>query len=125
MKRKEIVLRGSVVCLDETGSEVSCGRDRYIFALKVANGSQFTFLPEDPSSRMFEDERLRQRELQVRAWLRGSDGLEIIKVRSVKGHQLYDVHYFCSTCNIKAFVGGLCWCCQEEFEFREIPSQQE
>ena len=118
--KKEVVVRGSVVCVNASGSEISCHGDDRLFALRTADGSQFFFLSEDPNSRMFEDERLHQRELEVRGWLRGEDRLEIIKVHSVKNDKLFDIYYFCSTCNIKAFVGGLCWCCQEQFEFREV-----
>lgn len=117
---KEVVVRGSVVCVDESGSEISCHGDDRLFALRTADGNQLFLLPEDPNSRMFEDERLRQREVEIRGWPRGKNRLEIIKVHSVKDGQLFDIHYFCSVCNIKAFVGGLCWCCQEEFEFREV-----
>jgi hypothetical protein len=125
MKEKEVVLRGNVVCVDETGFDISCQYEDRFFALKVEDGTRFIFLPEDPSSRMFEDDRFHHRELQVRAWNRGSNRLEIIKVFSVKDDRLFDVYYFCQTCNIKAFVGGLCWCCQDEFEFREIPVQRD
>jgi len=118
---KEIVLRGSVICVDETRSEVSCESDNRLFALKVADGRKFIFDPDDSNSRIFKDKRLHARELQVKAWDRGADRLEVIKVYSIKDGQLFDIHYFCQTCNITAFVGGLCWCCQEEFEFRETP----
>ena len=125
MTEKELVVGGTVVCLDQVGSEASCSEESDLFALKTADGRRFTFRPEDPNSKMFRDERLRKRELQVRAWHSGPGELEIIKVHSVIGDQLHDVHYFCSTCNIKTSVGGLCWCCREEFEFREIPLGQE
>ena len=118
--KKEVVVRGSVACVNASGSEISCHGDDRLFALRTTDGNQFFFLPEDPNSRMFEDERLHQRELEVTGWSRGGNRLEIIKVHSVKDGQLFDIHYFCSVCNIKAFVGGLCWCCQEEFEFREV-----
>lgn len=117
----EVIVRGRVICVDEKKSEVSCDRKDHLFALEVVDGTRYVFVPEDSNSRIFEDERLHERELQVKAWKRGQDQLEIIKVYSIKNEQLFDVHYFCQTCNIKAFVGGLCWCCQEEFEFRETP----
>jgi len=118
---KEIVLRGHVICVDDSNSEVSCGDENHRFALEVADGRRFLFDPGDPNSKIFEDERLHQRELQVKAWRQDRDQLEIIKIYSIKNDQLFDIYYFCRTCNIKAFVGGLCWCCQEEFEFRETP----
>ena len=122
---REVLVSGRVVCVDETGSEVPCHSDDRLFALKAADGRRHLFIPEDSNSRIFEDKRLHARELQVRAWNRGQNRLEIIKVYSIKNGQLFTIHYFCSTCNIKAFVGGLCWCCQEEFEFRETPVRHE
>jgi len=118
---KEVVLRGRVICVDQDIMETSCESEDHSFALKVNDGRKFVFLPDDPNSKVFEDQRLHQRELQINAWDRGQNRLEIIKVYSVKEGRLFDIHYFCSICNIKAFVGGLCWCCQEEFEFRETP----
>jgi hypothetical protein len=122
---KNIELKGKVICLDERESEVACSPGHPVFGFKADGGEIYTILPEDPNSRMFEDKRLRQRELLVKAWIDGSNRLEIIKVYAVKDDQLFDVYYFCSICNIKAFIGGLCWCCQEEFEFKEVPVQQE
>jgi len=117
---QEVVLRGRVICVDKAGTQVSCRRDDRRFALRVADGRTFEFLQDDPNSMMFDDHRIRKRTLQVRGWRRGGNSLEIIKVHSLKDDQLFDIHYFCQTCNIKAFVGGLCWCCQEEFELREV-----
>jgi len=97
---KEVVLRGRVVCVNEDRMEVSCESEGRLFALKVDDGRKFIFLPKDPNSRVFEDQRLHQRELQVKAWDRGQNQLEIIKVYSVKDGKLFDINYFCHTCNL-------------------------
>jgi len=54
-------------------------------------------------------------------WLGEKNVIQITKVYSVKGGQLYNIYYYCPICNIKAYAGGPCWCCQQEFEFHEEP----
>jgi hypothetical protein len=92
---------------------------RFGFASK--EGKLYRFAPNDVMTPVFTDSRVRQRELQVTARLRGGDQLEIIKVQSIKQGKLYDISYFCEVCTITAFVPGLCPCCRNELEFRETP----
>lgn len=120
---EEVTLRGHVICVDAEGERIECvaGSNRYV--LRTDQGD-FNFLESDSKSPMFDDPRIRDRELQVTAWLNQRE-LEIIKVYSIKDGQLYDIHYFCELCQIKAYVGGPCWCCQQEFELVEEPVSKE
>jgi len=117
---EEVALRGHVVCVDQAGETVACSEGANRYALRTETGEKFFFLPSDPKSPMFDDSRVRDRELEVKAW-RNQKDLEIIKVYSIHNDQLYDIHYFCELCQIKAYVGGPCWCCQKEFELVEKP----
>lgn len=121
---KEVTLRGRVICVDQTGEKIECTDENNRYALRTHEGQDFYFLESDTKSAMFDDPRVRARELEVTAWL-NQEGLEIIKIYSIRDGQLYDIHYFCELCQIKAYVGGPCWCCQKEFELVEEPVSRE
>jgi hypothetical protein len=70
---------------------------------------------------MFQDSRVREKLLEIRAWDRGGSRLELVRVYSTKDGKLFDLHYYCSVCSIRSYAGGPCWCCQQEFELRETP----
>lgn len=121
---EEVTLRGHVVCVDPVGETVACAEGANRYALRTEHGEKFFFLPSDSKVPMFDDPRVRDRELEVKAW-RNQRDLEIIKVYSIHNGQLHDIHYFCELCQVKAYVGGPCWCCQEEFELVEEPVSRE
>ena len=119
---RELTVRGRIVLLDGSGqpqsSQERVKEAQRRFGLLSSDGKLYTFSPTDPRTQIFVDPRVRGKELQITGWLRGGN-LEIIQVRSVRGGRLYDLYYRCEVCNITSFEPGPCWCCQEEFEFRE------
>jgi hypothetical protein len=117
----KVVLQGRIVCLDESDTETTCGSTTQSYALKTEDSQLFRFAQDDSAVGIFDDARVRARKLQIEAWVGEKGRLELIKVYAIHDGRLFDIYYFCQTCNIKAFVGGLCWCCQEDFEFRETP----
>lgn len=122
--REEIRIRGRIVCLSASGPAVperDCSPSPGDFALRTQGGKLYRFRASDAKTEMFLDTRVRERELEVVVWLEPPDQVEIIKVYSVRDGKLHDVYYYCEVCLITAYGGGPCWCCQEEFEFREVP----
>lgn len=119
---REVRVRGRVVFLDALGqpqsSQERVKEAQRRFGVHASDGKLYTFSPTDPRAQIFVDARVREKELQITGWLRGGN-LEIIQVRSVREGRLYDLYYRCEICNITSFEPGPCWCCQEEFEFRE------
>jgi hypothetical protein len=120
-EEREVAIEGRVFCVDSSRAETPCPADARDFALQTEGGDLHFFHRDDTKSRMFQDPQVRDRKLHVNVWPRADGYVDIIKVFSLKDGQLHDLHYFCSVCNITAFAGGPCWCCQQEFEFREIP----
>lgn len=121
--RQEITIRGEIVCLGESGSpDSSCEGPEQRFALRTEQGEIYPFLPSDPRAQMFTDRRVRKKQLQVTGLLK--DGrVEIVHVHSVRDGELYDLYYRCEVCDITAYAPGPCWCCWQEFEFRETPAK--
>jgi len=120
-----VVVRGRAVCLDSLGHEENFLFERddagHSFAFKSKTGKLYKFMPGDAMTEMFNDIRVRQRELQISARLHAGDRLELIKVQSIKEGKLYDIFYYCDVCNIKSYAPGLCPCCRNELEFKETP----
>jgi hypothetical protein len=128
-KPEEVILQGKVICLDETGrpysSDRDCGEHPARWGLETSEGDLFLFKAADRRTVMFTDPRVRRRTLQITAWMDSNKELEIIKIHSIREDGLYDLYYRCEICNITAHTPGPCWCCQQEFEFRETPVKDE
>jgi len=114
-----VEVQGKVICVNEARDEVPCTGESINFGFSALNGERYFFMPDDVRAKMFQDHRVRERDLVIKGWARSQKQIEITKVWSVKDGKRFDIHYFCAVCNIKAHVGGLCWCCQEDFELRE------
>ena len=118
---RNVEVQGKVICIDEARDEVPCADESMTFGFSALGGKRYFFMPDDVRAKMFQDQRVRERELVIKGWVRSRDQIEITKVWSVKNGQRFDIHYFCAVCNIKAHVGGLWWCFQADFELREAP----
>ena len=118
---REITIEGRIQCVGANRNAVPCAGDIQDFALLTDAGARYFFTRKDPRSKIFQDARVRERRLRVLGWPGENNLVEITKVYSVKGGQLYDIFYYCPICSITAYAGGPCWCCQEEFEFHETP----
>jgi hypothetical protein len=120
-----VVIRGRVVCLDESGNRTSglfgCDISTSRFGLVDRDEKLHSFDLAEASTAIFRDDRVRARDLQITARLNSKKQLELIKVQSVLGAKLYDIYYFCEICNIRAYAPGPCPCCRNELEFRETP----
>ncbi len=110
-----------MVCLDSADRGQDCGAPPHRFALEDRDGHLRRFLAGDALVGIFEDPRVRERDLLVRGREAAGGAVEIIKVYSVKDGKLHDLHYFCDVCHIAAYVPGRCPCCGREMELREIP----
>lgn len=116
-----VELRGRVVCLGEAAVLRPCAAASDRFALETPGGQRYVFRPGDPLTGMLVDDRLRERELVVRARRTPADELEPIKVHSVRNGRLHDLDYFCEVCNVVAYAPGLCPCCRRPMALRETP----
>lgn len=122
-----LTIEGSIVCADDHGA-VSPAADTcpapHNYGLRTDQGKIYFFLDEDPRAEIFHDARVRARRLRIQGWAKPGNRIEIIKLQSVRDGKLYDLFYYCQTCNITALVGGKCPCCQAELEFREEPAKE-
>jgi hypothetical protein len=125
---KQVVLRGRASCVESNGKTVpddsDCSIDSVKFTFHSKDGKIYTFVPDDALTAMLTDHRVRRQELQLTAWERRKDQIELIAVQSAKNGKLYDVFYYCDVCNITAYAPGPCPCCRRELEFKEAPATE-
>ena len=124
---KNISLRGRVVCLTEELQQSfqltpDCAARGHVYALRTFAGQFHPFLPTELAAAIWLDARVRDRELQVTARpFPRTDFVEVIKLQSWRFGKLYDLDYYCDVCSVSTHKPGLCVCCQDPVQFREIP----
>ena len=120
-------VEGRVLCLPPAGAttaQVACDDpeaspdDRPRFVLETGDGTHLGFIGSDPKVGLFFDPRVRSRWLRLYGWQR-EQGFEILNAYSVKDGGYFDLHFKCDVCKITATAPGPCWCCGEDFDFRE------
>ena len=122
-KAREVVVSGRAVCLNSGApgpvEECSFGDE---FGIESGDGTIHPLDPTDLRVEILTDERVNAHPLEVAMWQ--EDGLgKIIRLYTVQNGETIEPYYFCFTCNITSHLPGPCWCCQQEFEFKERPAQ--
>ena len=126
---QEVQLQGRVVCLAEEmhrqhGTELPT-RHQHIWTLKTTNGLYYTLLEGKFSQAIFQDERVRAKELRVKGrLLPRSQALELTYFRSVKNGVLQNLYYYCEICAISTVSPEPCACCQAPVQLIEKPATE-
>jgi hypothetical protein len=129
-KPQTITLRGRVVCYTTEFArlhniEPECEETRILWGLKTTDARLYSFLPTDQAAAIYDDQRFRERDLQVTArHFPQTTWLEVIKLQSVRAGRVYDLFYFCEVCNIRTHKPGPCVCCQDPVLFHEEPAEK-
>jgi hypothetical protein len=119
-------VQGVLHCLYSGGSthpaksEHDCEMDGGRYVLITSQGVMHLFDPSDQRALIFREPRVRDKILRVHGQL-SDNGLTIVNLYSISDGVPYRMYYRCEVCNITAYAPGPCWCCQEDFEFRETP----
>ncbi len=116
-------MTGRAVCLegDAVREPGACGPGD-AFAIQSGDGALHRLDPEDIRVEILTDERVHRHPLEATLWV--EDGLgKIIHLHTIQDGESVEPFYFCFTCNITSHIPGPCWCCQQEFEFKERPAR--
>ena len=119
---RETIVEGRAVCLRNgvaaPPTECSFGK---AFGIESPDGAIHRLNPADPRVEILTDERVSAHPLRVALWM--EDGLgNILRLHTIQDGEEIEPYYFCFTCNITSHLPGPCWCCQQEFEFKERPA---
>jgi hypothetical protein len=126
---QQVELQGRVVCLAEEmhrkhGAELPT-QHHHIWGFKTPDGRCYTLLRGKFSEALFQDERVRTKELRVKARLfPESQILELTFFRSVKNGVVQDLYYYCEICAIKSVSPEVCACCQAPVILIEEPMKK-
>ncbi len=71
-----------------------------------------------------QDKRLDGRQVRVEGKMLPDGSFQVEWLHTIHNGKLYQVRYFCKTCNIVALEPGKCVCCQKPTELQEIPVSQ-
>ena len=88
-------------------------------ALQTADHKLIALSGDEPTTKILNDKRLAGFDLQIKGHLTGPEKFLIdpVHTRSLlvnKNGHLKMVTYWCSTCSIRSYEPGPCWCCQQE-----------
>jgi hypothetical protein len=121
-----VELRGRVVCVAEEmhqrhGAPLPTNHE-HLWGFQAADGRIYTLLRGKFSEAIFTDERIRGKELEVKARLfADTQVIELERVRSVKNGVTHDLFYYCDVCAIESVSPEICSCCQGPVELMERP----
>jgi len=121
--------RGQVVCLPEEmnrvfKTELPTGH-AHIYGLRTHDGVFYTILRTRLSEALFVDERLRTKDLLLKArLLPKTQILDVSIIRSVKDGVVQDLYYYCNICDIESVSPEECTCCRGPVELIEKPLGQ-
>ena len=120
---REVIVSGRAVCLKngQPGPVTECSFGEE-FGIESPDGTIHPLDPTDLRVEILTDERVNMHPLEVALWQ--EDGLgKIIRLHTIQNGEAIEPYYFCFTCNITSHLPGPCWCCQQEFEFKERPAR--
>lgn len=122
-----VEFRGTIVCLAEEmrnsyQAELPTSHE-HIYGFRSNDGVFYTLLRTKLSEALFVDERLRKKELIVKARVfPKTQLLEVMgNLKSVENGIVNDLYYYCDICVIQTVAPGKCLCCQEPVELVEKP----
>jgi hypothetical protein len=121
-----VELRGRVVCLVEEMHRLHDAplptNHEHLWGFQATDRKLYTLLRGKYSDAIFLDERVRQKELLVKARLFPDTRiLEITNLRSIKNGVVQDLYYYCDICAIQGVSPETCACCQGPVELVEKP----
>jgi hypothetical protein len=124
---KAVTLRGQVVDLNvelkRKHKVAITAKAVPVWVFKSADGKLFTLLKTRRSLALFDDPRLRGRELIVKGRVfPGTQVLEVTFIQSVRKGAVHNVFYYCDICVIKFLAPGPCVCCREPVVLMEKPA---
>ena len=71
----------------------------------------------------FHDPELADRTWELEGFHKPGDHFEVRKLFTVKDGKRFHVTYYCEICHITSYRPGMCMCCQEDVELREVPEE--
>jgi hypothetical protein len=122
---QRVQLQGRLVCLAEEMRrlhDATLPTDHsHLWGFKAEDGRYYTLLRTRLSEALFTDQSLQEKDLLLSGRVfPGSAILDVEHIRSVRDGKVFQIVYYCEICEIFAVAPGICDCCQEPTERREL-----
>ena len=122
----EFLARGRIVNVMQgqrrTNDASTAATSGLLWGFKTKEGRTYVLQRGKFSEAIWLDERVRQRELELKLRLSPKSPLaEVLALRSVKDGVVQDLYYYCDVCVIKSVSPEPCYCCQGPVELVEKP----
>ncbi len=101
------------------------GHDKDAPVLRVKDKSYRLDTSDDEIELTLADKRIAGKTLQMEGKWKDPQTFEVQRFFSVHNGKLFRVTYYCNICNITTYKPGLCMCCQNPTEPRELPYDPE
>lgn len=111
---------GQVVSSKEPAAKGKVDAVNHRLAFIGDHGKVLPLLKDAGSLMFFTDEKLLRRPMRLTGKVLDSGGLQVVQVHSLVKGKLHEPYYWCEVCAIKRFQGGICDCCGDKLEFREV-----
>lgn len=119
------VLEGRVLpvaeVLEKGGGRLDPDAAPYWLALVTEKGGVHPIFKDAGGRMFFRDPQLLRRPMRITGRFLPGGFLQCINVHSLKNGKAHEIYYWCEVCQIKTFQKGVCECCGDPLEFREVP----
>lgn len=123
---RRVEVRGRVVCLPEEmhrrfHTDLPA-RHRHVYGVTTPEGTCYTLLETGLSVALFQDERLREKQLLLAGRvLPGTQILDVEHIHSIRNGVVQELFYYCRVCEIRSISPEPCMCCRQPVELIEKP----
>jgi len=89
------------------------------------SGTRLDLEIEEPDAfHTFHDPDLADRTWELEGFPKEGDKFEVRKLFTIKDGKRFHVTYYCEICHIVSYRPGMCMCCQEDVELREVAEDE-
>jgi hypothetical protein len=90
-------------------------------ALETGGGKRIALDGDEPTRGILKDKRLAGADMEATGHFARADEFMVDPIHTTalhvyKGGKRLKISYWCSTCSIRTYTPGPCWCCQQETE---------
>lgn len=112
---EQTVIRGELLASASTEAD---------HRLKTDDGKVWDLVVETDAFHALHDPKLAGRTWEFVGYAQDGDKFDVRKLFTIKDGKRHEVTYYCEICHIVSYRPGMCMCCQEDVELRELPAEE-
>jgi len=122
-----LLLAATLTAADRTTvrGAVETTEDGPIYLVQESGKKLELVIEEADAYHTFHDPELADRTWELEGYAQPGDKFEVRKLFTIKDGKRFHVTYYCEICHIVSYRPGMCMCCQEDVELREVAEEDE